>query len=127
MISEDKGEVILKVGSAGGSLTLFGIESSDGQLKFYAERNEIMAYELLPEDDRAGLIPFYRSPHMYSIEDALQSIVRYDWHRLYPMVVHPDFLEVILAEVERLGGPSQVERWREEIIRNAQRHQNITD
>jgi len=86
-----------------------------------------MAYDLLPEDDRAGLTPFYRSPHMHSVEEALRSIERYDWHRLYPMVVHLEFLEVILAEVQRLGGPSQVERWKEEMIMNAQHHQNIID
>ena len=112
MISKEKDEVIFKVIAVGGSLTLFGIKSSDTRWKFYAELDERSVCDLLPEDERAGLNPFYRSPHMHSIEDALRSIERYDWHKLYPMAVHPEFREVIFAEVQRLGGPLQLERWK---------------
>lgn len=111
MKSMDRVEIILKVGAAGGSLTLFGVKSPDGQWKFFQECNEIAAYDLLSEEDRAGITPISRTPYMYSIEEALLSLCRYPWFKLFPMEVHPDFLDTILKEVKRLGGHSQVERW----------------
>ena len=115
IMSKEKIEVILKVGAAGGSLTIFGVESPDGQWKFFQERNESAAYDLLSEEDRAGITPISRTPYMHSIEEALLSLCRYPWFKLFPMKVHPDFLDTILVEVKRLGGHSEVERWKKRI------------
>ena len=114
---ESKAEIILKVGAAGGSLTLFGIKSPDGQWKFFQERNEVVAYDLLSEEDRKGLTPVSRTPYMHSIEKALLSLEQYPWFKLFPMKIHPEFLDTILAEVKRLGGKSEIQRWREHLKR----------
>jgi hypothetical protein len=114
---KSKAEIILKVGAAGGSLTLFGIKSPDGQWKFFQERNETAAYDLLSEEDREGLTPVSRTPYMHSIENALLSLEQYPWFKLFPMKVHPEFLDEILEEVKRLGVKSEIQRWREHLTR----------
>jgi hypothetical protein len=110
-MSRDQVEIILKIGAAGGSLTLFGVKSPDDQWKFFTERNETAAYDLLSEEDQAGITPFSRTPYIHSIEEALLSLAEYSWFLLTPMEIHPEFQNKILAEVKHLGGKSAIERW----------------
>jgi hypothetical protein len=111
-MNKDKIETILKVGAAGGSLTLFGSKYPTGQWKFFTERNETTTHNIMSEEDREGLIPVSRTSHVNSIKEGLLLLKKYPWFRLFPLEVHPEFQKIILAEVKRLGGKSEIDRWK---------------
>ena len=46
-------------------------------------------------------------------DEALRMLGRYSWYRLYPLYVHPKFVEAVLQEITTLGGTSQAERWKQ--------------
>lgn len=110
-MSKHRFEIILRVGAAGGDLTLLGAKSPNRQWVFFIERNETTVCDFLPEEDREGLIPVSSTPYLHSIEEALLSLGKYPWFKLAPMKIHSEFYDKILAEVKRLGGKSAVERW----------------
>ena len=110
-MTKEKIQVILKLGFAGGSYTLFGVKSADNQWKVFIERNIVALLDLMPEDEREGFIPVSRTQYMSSIDKALLSLRADLWYMLVPMEVHPEFRHKISAEVERLGGNKEVKRW----------------
>lgn len=110
-MTRKKIEIILKVGAAGGSLTLFGSKSANGKWDFFIERNEAAMCDLMDEEDREGFIPISRTPYVHSVEEGLQELSSYPWFMLHPVEVHPEFQEKILVEVKRLGSKSDIERW----------------
>ena len=113
MAAHAKLQVILEIGAEGGSMTILGSRSPSGDWKFCSERNEAAIADLLSEEDLAGfgLENFYhRSGFVDTFEQALELIDRYPWHRLWPLHVHPEFYDRVLAEVQERGG--DVERWK---------------
>ena len=114
----NKNEVILRVGTAGGSLTLVGTEAAHGW-RFMMIRDESTLRDLLSEEDCVGLEFQSQSSWVDSWEAALALLDKYPWHLLYPLRVHPHFVTQIWAAVqERLRNdpPSEqrgeLERWR---------------
>jgi hypothetical protein len=110
-MNRKKSEIILKVGAAGGTLTLFGSKLPDGQWKFFMERNETAALDLLPEEEREGFKPISKTKSLQTIEDGFLALNKYPWFKLLPLEIHPEFFDRILKEVKQLGGPKEVERW----------------
>jgi hypothetical protein len=50
--------------------------------------------------------------------DALELLCRYNFqHHLYPVAIHPEFEERILAEIRNRGGEEEVNRWKEALRR----------
>ena len=109
-------EVILEVGAEGGSLTLLREVNATGEWKFLFARDEATLDHMLPEEDR-GPKEDYSSQIEYidSLEAALILLDTYPWFRLHPLRVHPEFLDPILIEVRKRGGPSAEVRWRSEL------------
>jgi len=114
MASKNKMEIILKIGGEGGSLTLIGKKVSGDSWRFRMERDERTIKQFLSEDDLEGISDAdfnEKSGWVDSFSRALDLLSRYPWLMLYPLKVHPEFREPLLAEVERRGGHGQVERW----------------
>lgn len=115
-MTPDPYETILKMGAEGGSLTIFGKRKATGAWQFRVERDETTLYDMLSEEDRAGAVPFEQNPWIESLDAVLAQIDRYNWPRLYPMSVHPDFRDYIFKEVQKRGGDSEVARWRRTVV-----------
>lgn len=105
-------EVILECGSEGGSLSILGIHDAAGNWKFFRERNESALLDMLDEEDRQGLQSTEARTFVTFWEEALKLIDPYRWHRLFPVEVHPQFLERVLEAVESRGGCSEKDRWK---------------
>ncbi|MCZ7650323.1 MAG: hypothetical protein M5U13_03800 [Thermoanaerobaculia bacterium] len=91
-------EVIVEIGGEGGSIALLGVRDTAGGWHFRLDRDESTLAELLPDElDPASLCG--RSGWVASWEEALVLLDRYPWHRLYPLGLHLEFRERILAAV----------------------------
>jgi hypothetical protein len=106
-------EIILKVASEGGSLTLER-ETKDGQWRFHIRTEETALFDMLSEEDRSG-IPFAQAAHADSFEAALSLLDEYPWITLQPIEVQPHFVEAILSAVKKRGGTQAEGRWRKNI------------
>src|SRR5208282_2757906 len=93
-------EVVLEVGAEGGSLTLRRERDADGDWQFWVERNETALYDLLSEEDRSEIGGYFaQTGYVYSFHEALDLLDKYPWFRLYPVQVHPEFLDAVLLDV----------------------------
>jgi hypothetical protein len=112
-------EVILEIGAEGGSLTILGICDPECGWQFLNERNETTFRGMLPEEEEKGLEFYERSGYVASFAEALASLDRYPWHKLYPVQAHPEFhqriFDVVVSRFEAEGGDrwDQLSRWRE--------------
>ena len=108
-VKADGRVVILKVGAAGGSVTLVGREG-DGEQWQLALVVVDQTEELLGEtgDGVVRPPPVEKLEWVASWEEGLQLMDRYPWARLHPVAVHPEFVErVRVAVEERLAGEPQ--------------------
>ncbi|MGA2724202.1 MAG: hypothetical protein ABSG79_17560 [Bryobacteraceae bacterium] len=108
-------EIVLKVGSEGGSLAILRERDADEGWHFRIERNETALCDLLSEEDREGGEHFAQTGYLHSFNRALAMLDRYPWSDLYPVEVHPEFLEAVLLEVRKRGGGTAEARWRERL------------
>jgi hypothetical protein len=119
--SGSKSEVILKVGAEGGSVALIGIRGTHGWL--FRTTSVDQTAMLLSEEDRKGP-PLHGQQEIHhesdwvdSWETALARLDEYPWHKLYPLLVHPEFQQPIWALVQSRfeNEPSErsLGRWRE--------------
>jgi hypothetical protein len=98
-------EMVLEVGSEGGSLTLLRERNAGGDWKFLMKTNESALYDLLSEEDRNKIGEYFaQTGYVHSFHEALGLLDRYPWSTLYPLEVHPEFLERVLLEVGKRGG-----------------------
>jgi hypothetical protein len=119
MTKPTKLQVILEVGAEGGTITVLGSKSPNGDWRFCFEENEAAIADLLSDEDLAAFGPrdfHHRSGFVDTFEDALELIARYPWHRLSALQVHPEFYDRVLAEVQKRGG--DVERWKDRLSRH---------
>jgi hypothetical protein len=113
-------EIVLEVGSEGGSLTLLRERNADEDWRFRIERNEIALYDLLSKEDRGKTGDYFaRTGYVQSFPEALSLLDRYPWFRLYPVRVHSEFLEAVLLEVRKRGGKTAETHWRERLTRQS--------
>ena len=100
-VAADGRVVILKVGAAGGSVTLVGRIGAGGQWQ-YARITKDQTEALLGESGD-GVV---RAPVVESLEwvdgwdEALRLMDRYPWARLHPVAVHPEFVDRVRVAVE---------------------------
>lgn len=102
-------EVILKVGSEGGSLTVSGSKEGEYWNFHFAslDQSEALVDEHAEEIKHACSYP--------SIYDVFEAMNQYPWHRLYPLRVHPSFKDQIHKEVlRRYADEGQMNRLPEE-------------
>jgi hypothetical protein len=110
-------EIVLEIGAEGGSLTILRERIAEQGWQFRVELNETTLYDMLSEEDQRGMRveDFARTEYAHTFQEALRRIDQYEWFRLYPLEVHPEFLDAVLAEVRKNGGLDEVARWREQL------------
>src|ERR1019366_3140665 len=120
-------EIVLEIGAEGGSLTILRERIAEGGWQFRVKLNETTLYDMLSEEDRRGMRveDFARTEYAYTFQEALSRVDRYQWFRLCPLQVHPEFLDAVLAEVEKRGGPDEAARWREQLKSMAMHRQGF--
>jgi len=111
-MKKNKQELILKVGAAGGSISVWSVSAKDGTRSFVVKTDESTLKELMDKEDANGLSFKSKTGPLHSFADALAVLGRYPWHRLTPVFVHQDFIDPILTAVMNLGGEKEVTRWR---------------
>ena len=105
-------EVIVEVGTEGGSITLLGTHSQGGWV-----------YSMSVDDWSPELIGEERIQHDSNVVDsweaALKLLDQYPWFKLHPISIHAEFRQQIWCAVqERMqknteGSEGPLERWRE--------------
>jgi hypothetical protein len=120
-------EIVLKIGAEGGSLTILRERIAEQGWQFRVKVDETTLYDMLSEEDRRGMRveDFARTEYAHTFQEALRQLDRYQWFRLYPLDVHPEFLDAVLAEVEKRGGLDEVARWREQLKSMARHRQGF--
>jgi hypothetical protein len=112
-MKKNRQELILQVGAAGGSISLWSVGTKDGTRSFVVERDESTLKDLLPEEDTEVIAFKSKTAPLHSFADAMVALGPYRWHLLYPMFVHQDFREPVLAAVMKLGGEKLAHRWQQ--------------
>jgi hypothetical protein len=113
-----KGEeqkLILKVGAAGGSLSVWSVNTKDGTPSFVVKTDESTLKEFMDEEDTNGLSFKSKTGSLHSFTDALIVLERYPWHLFSPLFVHQDFIDPVLTAVLNLGGEKESRRWRRKL------------
>jgi hypothetical protein len=113
-------ETVLEVGSEGGSVTLLRERKAGEDWKFRMKTNESVSYEALSEEDRNEIgEPVSQTGYVHSFREALGLLDRYRWFELYPIEVHPEYLDAVLLAVRERGGTTEETRWRQQLKRGS--------
>ncbi|MCX5826192.1 MAG: hypothetical protein NTY86_22665 [Deltaproteobacteria bacterium] len=113
-----KGEeqkLILKVGAAGGSLSVWSVNTKDGTPFFVVKTDESTLKEFMDEEDANGLSFKSETGALHSFADTLIVLGRDPWHLFSPLFVHQDYIDPVLRAVMNLGGEKEVNRWRRKL------------
>lgn len=111
-------ETILEVGGEGGSIVLSRERDAGGAWKFRMGSEESAAYDMLSDEDRAGLGPAVAEPGVvHSFPEGLALLDTYPWFRLFPLQVHPEYRDAILDAVKERGGPQAAACWLSRLAR----------
>jgi hypothetical protein len=111
--SKAMADVVLKVGSEGGSMKILRKKNAGENYQFWIESDETALSGLLDEDNSTGAGELSsRSRRFNSLDEAFDMLDGYPWHRLHPLEVHPDSLVGVLLEVKRKGGGTEHKRWK---------------
>lgn len=108
-------ELVLEVGAAGGSLSIWLVTAKDGTRAFLVKRNESALRQFMDKEDAKGIRFNSTTGQLHSFTDALIALGRYPWHLLYPVFVHQDFIDPVLKAVMNLGGKKEVARWKRQL------------
>ena len=109
-------EIVLEIGAEGGSVTLLRERNGTEEWRFRMKTNEAALYDLLPEEYRDEIGSYQtQSGYVNSFPEAMLLLDKYPWCNLYPLRVHPGFLDAVLLEVRKRGGASEETRWREQL------------
>lgn len=92
-VDADGKQVIVEVGSEGGSLSLYGIQSPEGW-QFKVETSEAA----LVDDENDPGMP--ERPWVATWRSALKQLDGYPWTQLYPLSVHPDFRDKVFKALQ---------------------------
>lgn len=84
-------ELILKVGAAGGSISIWSVNTKDDIRSFVVNTDESTLKDFMDEEDANGLSFKSKTELLNSFADALIVLGQYPGHLLYPMFVHQDF------------------------------------
>jgi hypothetical protein len=108
-------KLILKVGAAGGSLSVWSVNTKDGTQSFVIKTDESTLKEFMDEEDTNGLSFKSKTESLHSFTDALIALERFHWHLFSPLFVHQDFIDPVLKAVLNLGGEKESRRWRRKL------------
>jgi hypothetical protein len=101
-----KNEIIVRVGAEGGDVTLYGVR--DGRRWLFSR--EVIDQTPLMIDESAIE---HSSETVTTWRRALKLLDKYPWHHLYPLEVHPEFRERVMAEViKRFEAENNIDPYR---------------
>ena len=104
-------KIVFKVGAEGGSLAILRYCDQNGAPRYIVQKDGSTLLDMLNDDDREGLSSTVTTGGISEFDQALAISNPSQWVRLVPVFVHPSYLERVLQEVERHGGPAQRSRW----------------
>ena len=105
-------ETVVEVGCEGGSITLFREREAGEAWKFRMGTNESAVYDMLSEEDLAGLgAGITETRYVYSFDEALGLLDTYRWFGMVPLEVHPEYRDAVVLAVRERGGPQEAIRW----------------
>ena len=116
-------EVVVECGCEGGSIAVLRRRDDQGAWRYWVESDEQAAVDMLDDEDRQGIQPRESSAAVTSLQEALLLFGRYPWHRLHPVVLHPDCREEALKAIEERNGGERSAQWRDQTILGIQRRQ----
>ncbi len=110
-------ETVLEVGADGGSITLLRERKAGEGWKFRMRTNESASYDMLSEEDANSIGEhLVQTGYVDSFEEALGLLDDgYRWFGLYPIEVHPEYLDAVLLAVRERGGTTEETRWRQQL------------
>ena len=117
-MKKNKQELILKVGAAGGSISVWSVNAKDGTRSFVVKTDESTLKAFMDEEDANGLSFKSETGSLHSFADALIVLGRDPWHLFSPLFVHQDYIDPVLTAVMNLGGEKEVNRWQRKIERS---------
>jgi hypothetical protein len=101
----NESEVIIEVGAEGGSVTLYGIRTDRGWL--FSREVIDSGYVFIDE----GPTVQHKTAVVDTWEAALALLDQYPWATLYPISIHPDFMQIILVAMqERLRNNPEISK-----------------
>jgi len=118
MNNGDEQELVLEIGSAGGSLSVWSVNAKDGTRSFLVKRDESTLMDFLDKEDASNFTYDSMTGQLRSFDAALDVLGHYPWQRLYPIFVHRDFIDPVLKAVENRGGEEEANRWRQKLVRS---------
>jgi len=90
---------IIEIGAEGGGITLFGWKSKKGDWSFIRETDERTLQDMMSKEDAAGLGFQSTSETVTGWSGALKILSKYPWQNLYPLYVHPEFVDLVWEEI----------------------------
>jgi hypothetical protein len=114
-MSKKRQQMVLKIGAAGGTLSVCKVTTEDGTQSFLVKRDESTLKEFMIKEDADGISFKSKIGPLLTFDDALAVLKRYRWHLLTPMLVHKDFREPVLTAVMNLGGEKLANRWQRKL------------
>lgn len=111
-MAKKKQELILQIGGAGGSISVWSVSGTDGTISFAVGTDESTLKELMDEKDAEGLNFKSKIRLFHSFADALIDLEKYPWYKLSPMFVHQDFIDPILTAIMPLADERDIDRWK---------------
>ena len=104
-------EIVLQVGAEGGSLTIVRYHVSGEKWQFAFIRDESTLADFLVEEDQEDF--FEALDSIATFEDAIALMNKYPWPNLYPLVVHPEYVNRVREIIEKSGNPRAKDRWKD--------------
>jgi hypothetical protein len=110
----DGSVVVLEVGAEGGAVTLFGRPIAGGRWQF-ARLTDDQTEALFGDSGAELTAPPAVKPEDWveNWAEALRLMDRYQWARLHPVAVHPEFVERVRAAVEERLAAEGSDGWTE--------------
>ena len=108
-------EVILRAGAAGCTVTLYGVRTQQGWL--YSQ-NMISVSAARATGYTRKTIQEHNPDVVDTWQEALALIEQHQWHRLYPLIIHPDFgrqiFDAVAAHYHLIQGQEsyQISNWK---------------
>jgi len=106
-------ESVLEIGAEGGSVTILRERKAGDVWRFQMKTDESALEDVFSKESQ-GMNLVSQTGYVHSFHDALGLLDEYpEWVSLYPLKVHPEFLDMVLLVVRKKGGPTEEKRWRE--------------
>lgn len=122
--SDDGKQIILQVGSEGGSITLLGMQA-EGAWQFSLEGDESTLIDLIEDEDAVDEVDdveIKKSSWVPTWRGALKRLDAYPWTKLYPLEVHHEFRDRVFKALqvrEKKGIVIDWDAWNDVLMKGA--------